>query len=116
LRFFWQPAKINQRSNDEDAVQLVLLNATKDLPWQNSLGMKFVPIPGTQVLFSIWDTRVQDFQIFVEQTGYDATGGMYSMGNDGLKQRGGSWREPGFEQGPTHPVVGVSSVDAKAIC
>ncbi len=100
----------------EDAAQLVLQNATKDLPWQNSLGMKFVPIPGTQVLFSIWDTRVQDFQVFVEQTGYDATGGMYSMRKDGLKQRGGSWREPGFEQGPTHPVVGVSSVDAKAFC
>jgi serine/threonine protein kinase len=100
----------------EEATQFVLPNATKDSPWQNSLGMKFVPIPGTQVLFSIWDTRIQDFQVFVEQTGYDATGGMYSMRKDGLKQHGGSWKEPGFEQGRTHPVVGISSIDAKAFC
>jgi formylglycine-generating enzyme required for sulfatase activity len=100
----------------DDAARLVLRNATKEQPWENSLGMKFVPVPGTQVFFSIWDTRIQDFRVFVERSGYDATGGMYSMGKDGLKQRGGSWKEPGFDQGQTHPVVGVSSIDAKAFC
>jgi len=76
--------------------------------------MKFVPVAGTQVLFSVWDTRVQDFEAFVADTNYDATG--YSLGEDGLKRRAATWREPGFSQGPTHPVVGVSWNDAKKFC
>ena len=97
-----------------DAIQRE--RAAKEDPWVNSLGMKFVPVADTQVLFSIWDTRVQDFETFVRSTGYDATGGMYSIGKDGPKQRGATWKEPGFSQGPTHPVVGVSWNDAKEFC
>jgi formylglycine-generating enzyme required for sulfatase activity len=78
--------------------------------------MKFVPVAGTQVLFSVWDTRVQDFEALVADTNYDATGGMWSLGKDGWEQRGGTWREPGFSQGPTHPVVGVNWNDANAFC
>jgi hypothetical protein len=58
-------------------------NATKNHPWVNSLGMKFVPVAGTKVLFSVWDTRVQDFETFVKSTDYDATGGMWSLGRMG---------------------------------
>ena len=65
--------------------------------WTNSLGLIFVPVPGTKVLFSIWDTRVQDYQAFVTDTGR-------------------TWRKPDFEQGPTHPAVLVSWIDAKAFC
>ena len=68
------------------------------------------------MLFSVWDTRVQDFEAFVADTDYNATGGMWSSGKDGFKQRGATWREPGFRQGPTHPVVGVSWNDAKEFC
>lgn len=94
----------------------ILEKASKEQPWQNSLGMKFVPVAGTQALFSIWDTRLQDFQAFADSAGYDATDGMWSLGTDGWKQRGATWKDPGFKQDPTHPVVGVSWDDAKAFC
>jgi hypothetical protein len=101
---------------EEDLAPSALGNATQRHPWVNSLGMKFVPVAGTQVLFSIWDTRLRDFETFVNETGYDATGDMYSIGKDGWKQRGATWKEPGFSQAPTHPVVGVSWNDAKVFC
>ena len=92
--------------------------ATRQSPWTNSLGMPFVPVPvpGVEVLFCIWDVRVQDFEAFFKVTDYDATAGMYSVGKDGWKQRGNMWRNPGFSQGPNHPVCGVSWEDAKAFC
>lgn len=71
--------------------------ATKDRPFVNSLGMKFVPVPGTKVLFSIWHTRVQDYEKFVRET-----------------QR--SYKAPDYEQGPTHPVMNIQWDDAKAFC
>jgi formylglycine-generating enzyme required for sulfatase activity len=100
----------------EEQARRVLEKATKEQPWQNSLGMKFVPVTGTQVLLSIWDTRVQDFLVFVDGSGYDATEGMWSLGKDGWKQRGATWKDPGFKQSSTDPVVGVSWDDAKAFC
>ncbi len=67
-------------------------------PFENTLGMKFVPVLGSDVLFSIWETRVRDFAAFVKETDYD-------------------WAEdPGFPQGPTHPVVKINEADAKAFC
>lgn len=66
-------------------------------PYTNNMGMAFVPVAGTAVRFSVWDTRVQDYETFARVTGR-------------------AWTKPDFEQGPTHPAVNVSWVDAQAFC
>ncbi|MEP6671182.1 MAG: family 16 glycoside hydrolase [Chthoniobacter sp.] len=78
--------------------------ATKEAPFVNSLGMKFVPVPiiggptvGQRVLFSVWETRVQDYETFARETNYQ-------------------WGKPGFEQGPMHPAVEVTWDGAQAFC
>jgi len=75
--------------------------ATKDSPFVNSLGMKFVPVPGMDVLFSIWDTRVRDYAVFAAANGQDF---------------GTARKSPGFLQTANDPVVNVSWEEAKAFC
>jgi len=79
--------------------------------------MKFVPVPGTSVLFAIWDTRVQDFQLFVTETGYQITSEMWSHGKSIVQRKeGATWAQPGFTQKPTNPVVGVDWDGANEFC
>ena len=68
----------------------------------NTLGMKFVPVPGTEVQFCIWETRVKDYAA-------------YAAANAGVD---GSWKNfgRGFKQADTHPVVNVNWNDAQAFC
>jgi serine/threonine protein kinase len=82
--------------------------------WTNSLGVAYVPLD--DVYFAMTETRMRDFAAFVEATGYDAIGGMYSLQRDGFKQHNGSWKNPGFAQSGNHPVVGVSWEDANQFC
>jgi formylglycine-generating enzyme required for sulfatase activity len=81
-----------------------VVNATKEVPFENTLGMRFVPVPitggptnGQTVYFSIWDTRVQDYAVFARETNCD-------------------WMKPEFEQQATHPVVMVNWDDAQTFC
>ncbi len=81
--------------------------ATKET-FVNSLGMEFVPVPGTKVLFSIWDTRVQDYRAYAEaKPGADKSWSRLDK----------SWTtHPGFKQREDHPVVDVNWNDANAFC
>ncbi|HEY3856751.1 MAG TPA: SUMF1/EgtB/PvdO family nonheme iron enzyme [Verrucomicrobiae bacterium] len=63
----------------------------------NSLGMKFVPVPGTAVSFSVWDTRVQDYQAFTDTTSR-------------------KWEKPTLAEGQDHPAVRISWMDAQDFC
>lgn len=83
-------------------------------PWENFLGMKFVPVPGTNVLFCIWEMRVQDFEAFVKATGHNAGDGWR---DPALSARGSNLEQDAvFSQTPLHPVVNVSWNDAVAFC
>jgi Sulfatase-modifying factor enzyme 1 len=73
------------------------VKATKEEPYVNSLGMKFVPVPEVGVLFSIWETRVKDYQVFAEATKRE-------------------WPKPDFKQTEEHPAVNVSWQDATVFC
>ncbi len=94
-------------------------SATRERPYVNSLGMKFVPVPitggptgGKRVLFGTTEVRVKDFAAFVREAGHDMTKGEAAI----ALEPGGSWKKPGFEQSEDHPVVCVSWEDAKAFC
>jgi formylglycine-generating enzyme required for sulfatase activity len=64
--------------------------------WTNSLGMEFVPVPGTDVLFCKWETRVQDYAAFAKDTGL-------------------AW-QPASGSNPSDPAVGMTWSDAQAFC
>ncbi len=76
--------------------------ASKQNPWSNSLGMKFVPVPGTKVLFSIWETRRADFAAFAAE-------------NPGLDSER-AWEHPEGAASPLHPVAAVSWLRAEQFC
>mgnify|MGYP006277316783 CR=1 FL=1 len=76
---------------------LVARGEEKPFPFTNSLGMQFVEVPGTQVLFSVYETRVKDFIQFAEAENRD-------------------WPQPSFPQGKSHPAVNISWEDAKNFC
>ncbi len=78
---------------------------TKDHPLINSLGMKFVAVPGASVLFCIHETRKKDFAAFLEAR--PDTSGVST-----------ATRADGQPVSPTddHPAVAVVYPNAVAFC
>ncbi|MBL9131894.1 MAG: protein kinase, partial [Verrucomicrobiaceae bacterium] len=77
--------------------------ATKEQPFVNSLGMKFVPIPGTRIALCIHETRRQDYAAYAAA----------------IPAASGEWKEVRHVNVPAghedrHPVVNVSWVEAQA--
>ena len=84
-----------------------LTRATKDAPFENSLGMKFVPVPGTEVLFCIHETRYCDYEEYAKKA-KDSVDGVWKTQTD-----------DGFEiktDEKVHPVARVNWDDAQAFC
>ncbi len=73
----------------------------------NSLGMQFVPVEGTEVLFSKYETTVQEYLEFAQSTGtkvYPPAFGVIPSTNEE------------FKQPVNHPAVMVSWTDANRFC
>ncbi len=83
--------------------------ATPERPFENSLGMKFVPLPvaGKKVLFCIHETRWKDFHAFAEKEPEIAGTAWENQTIDG-------WTPT--ERPEDHPVVRVNWEDAAAFC
>ncbi|MCA9448383.1 MAG: SUMF1/EgtB/PvdO family nonheme iron enzyme, partial [Candidatus Omnitrophica bacterium] len=82
-----------------------LISATKKVPFENSLGMKFVPIPGTDILMCIHETRYKDFETF-------------SKAVTDLPEE---WKAPKYydtavDAGPDHPALAIDWHMARSFC
>lgn len=86
---------------------VIVTSRAQDRPRTNSLGMIFVPVPHTDVYFSIYETRMKDFATFAAtRPQLDGTNWGHALYH-GVTP---------VSTGPNYPVVNVSWNDAWAFC
>lgn len=104
--------------------------ASETRPWENGLGMKFVPVPGTRVLFSVWETRRRDFEPYrVADRGSisawrsdnlkvirAAEEHITTFAENGTIVHNATWDNPGWPVTPDHPAGGIHIRDAQMFC
>ena len=106
-------------------------SAAKETPWENSLGMKFVPLPKRSMLISVYETRLRDYIAFSEAENAVLPDWRIGLANPRKQIRGftkgreakserseklSTWDTPGFPQTPDHPVTGVDLIEARLFC
>jgi hypothetical protein len=84
--------------SDSSSQPLLPASFTKDRPFVNSLGMKFVPIPGSEAFMCVHETRRSDYAAYAEA-------------NQGVDD---AWKTVIGEA--DHPVVKVSWEQATSFC
>ncbi len=87
-----------------EAPKMAGAKAVKELT--NSLGMKFVPVPGTDVLFCIHEVRWKDYEAYAKENPA-ITGDWKNQTHDGFVIQ---------EKAEEHPVVGVNLEEANVFC
>ena len=100
------------------------INATKSAPWTNSLGMKFIPVPGCEVLFSIHETRNAEWQVFRAMEESIRPSWRRTDEDDRASTGHPVFGLQGWEDAPRaitqdrldHPAQGVSWMDAQFFC
>ncbi len=112
-------AKRKQAEEAEAAKKVALRNSySKDNCFRNTLGMEFVPIPNTRLLVCNTETRVQDYEVFVNKTNRKPseifTG--FDMKSHSPEYSNGNWKELGLTQTAGHAVAGVNWFDARDFC
>lgn len=98
--------------------------ATKTAPWQNSLGMRFIPVDGCEVLFSIHETRNSEWRVFRAMEESIRPSWRRSNEKDRAAPNRPVFGLQGWEDAPVdiapdrldHPAQGVSWQDAQFFC
>ncbi len=93
----WQETSQLQATGTLDSKTINSLKKADSSRYTNTLNMKFVRVPGLDVLVSIWETRNRDYQAYCAAEGIDH-------------------RDIGLIQNDLHPVVRVSYEEARAFC